>query len=139
MSSKNKKLVAILGGRPYMDNLTLRRFLIPPVRAKLKKEGIDFIIATNNKTAAKDYKKIKDIKVVETSDKLHNEFMSRQKEIKANLGAETRETINDYAKKNNYEYAIHLDDNITQIFYHKNKKNPTIKQNKPQAFYEIIR
>lgn len=139
MSSKNKKLVAILGGRPYMDNLTLRRFLIPPVRDKLKKEGIDFIIATNNKEAAKDYKKIKDIKVVETSDKLHNEFMSRQKESKANLGAETRETINDYAKKNNYKYAIHLDDNITSIFYNKNKKNILIKKNRPQAFYEIIK
>ena len=138
MSLKNKKLVAILGGRPYMNNITLRRFLIPPVREKLKQDGIDFIVATNNKSAAIDYKKIKDIKVIETSDSLHNEFMSRQKESKANLGAETRETINDYAIKNNYEYAVHLDDNITQIFYHK-IKNISIKKNRPQAFYEIIK
>ena len=138
MSLKNKKLVAILGGRPYMDNITLRRFLIPPVREKLKQDGIDFIVATNNKSAAIDYKKIKGIKVIETSDSLHSEFMSRQRESKANLGAETRETINDYAIKNNYEYAVHLDDNITQIFYHK-IKNISIKKNRPQAFYEIIK
>jgi len=138
MSLKNKKLVAILGGRPYLDNTTLRRFLIPPIREKLKKDGIDFIVATNNPKSAKDFKKIKDLIVVETSKELHNEFMSRQKETKANLGAETRETINQYAIKNNYDYALHLDDNIIQIFYH-NIKNISIKKNKPQAFYEIMK
>ena len=137
MSLKNKKLVAILGGRPYMDNITLRRFLIPPVREKLKQDGIDFIVATNNKSAAIDYKKIKGIKVIETSDSLHSEFMSRQRESKANLGAETRETINQYAIQNNYDYALHLDDNITSIFYH-NVNNPSVKKNRPQAFYEIM-
>jgi len=137
MSLKNKKLVAILGGRPYMDNLTLRRFLIPPVREKLKQNNIDFIIATNNKSAAIDYKKIKGIKVIETSDSLHSEFMSRQRESKANLGAETRETINQYAIENNYEYALHLDDNIMQLSYCKNK-NKTITKYKPQAFYDIM-
>ena len=138
MSLKNKKLVAILGGRPYLDNTTLRRFLIPPIREKLKKDGIDFIIATNNLKSAKDFKKIKDLIVVETSTDLHNEFMSRQRESKANLGAETRETINQYAIKNNYDFALHLDDNIIQIFYHK-IKNISIKKNRPQAFYEIIK
>ena len=138
MSLKNKKLVAILGGRPYLDNTTLRRFLIPPIREKLKKDGIDFIIATNNLNSAKDFKKIKDLIVVETSTDLHNEFMSRQRESKANLGAETRETINQYAIKNNYDFALHLDDNITQIFYHK-IKNISIKKNRTQAFYEIIK
>lgn len=138
MSLKNKKLVAILGGRPYLDNTTLRRFLIPPIREKLKKDGIDFIVATNNPKSAEDFKKIKDLVVVETSKELHNEFMSRQRETKANLGAETRETINQYAIKNNYDYTLHLDDNIVQIFYH-NIKNISIKKNRPQAFYEIMK
>lgn len=138
MSLKSKKLVAILGGRPYLDNSTLRRFLIPPVREKLKQDGIDVIVATNNPNAAKDFVQIKDLTVVETSKELRDEFMSRQRESKANLGAETRETINQYAIKNNYDYAVHLDDNIVQIFYHK-VKNISIKKNRPEAFYEIIK
>lgn len=138
MSLKSKKLVAILGGRPYLDNSTLRRFLIPPVREKLKQDGIDVIVATNNPNAAKDFVQIKDLTVVETSKELRDEFMSRQRESKANLGAETRETINQYAIQNNYDYAVHLDDNIVQIFYHK-VKNISIKKNRPEAFYEIIK
>jgi hypothetical protein len=138
MSLKSKKLVAILGGRPYLDNSTLRRFLIPPVREKLKQDGIDVIVATNNPNAAKDFVQIKDLNVVETSKELRDEFMSRQRESKANLGAETRETINQYAIQNNYDYAVHLDDNIVQIFYHK-VKNISIKKNRPEAFYEIIK
>jgi len=138
MSLENKKLVAILGGRPYQDNITLRRFLIPSIRERLKNEGIDFIIATNNKNSAKQFKQIKNLKVVETDEKLHAEFMSRQKEAKANLGAETRETINQYAIKNNYKYALHLDDNITSIFYHK-IKNIKIKKNQSEAFFDIIK
>ena len=139
MSLKNKKLVAILGGRPYMDNLTLRLFLIPSIREKLKKDGIDFIIATNNPNSAIDFKKIKDLKVVETSKELHQEFISRQREIKTNLGAETRETINRYAIENDYTYVCHLDDNIQQISYTKNGKKTLIKKNKPKSFYEILK
>jgi hypothetical protein len=139
MSLKSKNLVAILGGRPYIDNITLRRFLIPPIREKLKKDGIDFIIATNNSNSAKDFRKIKDIVTIETSESLHNDFLLRQREIKTNLGAETRETINQYAIENNYDYVLHLDDNITQLFYQINKKNITIKKNKSAAFYDILK
>jgi hypothetical protein len=139
MFLKNKKLVAILGGRPYLDNLTLRNFLVPTIREKLKQDGIDFIVATNNPNSAKDFKQIKGLTVVETSKELHDEFMSRQRETKANLGAETRETINQYAIKNEYDYAIHLDDNIIQIFYHKDGKNISIKKARSKAFYEIIK
>lgn len=138
MSSENKKLVALLGGRPYQNSLTLRRFLIPPIREKLKQDGIDFIIATNNPTSATQFKQIKDLTVIETNKELHEEFMARQRETKANLGAETRETINQYAIENNYTYALHLDDNITSIFYHK-LKNLTIKRNKAEGFYDIMK
>lgn len=138
MSLKNKKLVAVLSGRPYLDNLTLRRFLIPPIRKMLENENIDIIIATNNKKAAEQYRKMNNIKLVETSEQLHNEFMARQREIKPNLGAETRETINQYAIKNGYKYALHLDDNITSIFYRHNGKNKTIVKYKALSFYDII-
>lgn len=138
MCSNNKKLVAILGGRPYLENATLRKFLIPPIREKLKQDGIDFIVATNNPKAAKDLHLIKGLKVVETSQELRDEFKRRQREIKTNLGAETRETINQYAIENNYELVCHLDDNIISIFYH-NIKNLLIKKNKPMAFYDIIK
>lgn len=137
MSTKNKKLVAILGGRPYLDNITLRRFLIPPIREKLKQNNIDFIVATNNKKAAEQYKLINNLTLIETSDDLHQEFMSRQREVKPNLGAETRETINQYAINNNYDYALHLDDNIVSIFYHYQGKNRTIKNIKQQLFMNL--
>lgn len=136
--SLNNKLVAILGGRPYIDCLTLRRFLPPVVREKLKANGIDFIIATNNPNSADQFEQIKDLKVVRTSPELHKEFMSRQQEVKPNLGAETRETINQYAKDNGYEYAIHLDDNILSLFYYFNNKNRLVKKNKPEAMYQIL-
>jgi hypothetical protein len=139
MSLKNKKLVAILGGRPYLDNSTLRRFLIPPIRERLKQDGIDFIVATNNPNSAKDFRQIKGLTVVETSKELHDEFMSRQRESKANLGAETRETINQYAIQNGYDYAVHLDDNIVQIFYHNKGKNISIKKSRSNSFYEIMK
>lgn len=138
MSLKNKKLVAILGGRIYQDSLTLRRFLIPPVREKLKEMGIDFIIATNNPKSAEQFEQIKGMTVVRTSPELHDEFMSRQREVKPNLGAETRETINQYAIKNDYEYACHLDDNIIGLFYRSDNKNNGVKKNKPLAFLDII-
>lgn len=76
--------------------------------------------------------------VVETSPELHAEFMARQKESKANLGAETRETINQYAIQNGYEYAIHLDDNITGLFYRHGLKNVLVKKNRAEAFYDIM-
>ena len=147
MSLKNKKLVAILGGRKYLNNLTLRKFLTPDIRNKLKKDHIDFIIATNNKSAAKEYKQIKNLKVVETSKKLHNSFKNRQREAFTNLGAETRETINKYSIKNKYAYTVHLDDNIKDIYVSlynpklkkKYAKKRTIKKYKPQSFYEIIK
>jgi hypothetical protein len=138
MSLRNKKLVAILGGRPYKDSSTLRIFMIPSIRERLKKEGIDFIIATNNSTAAKEFKQIRGLSIVETSYSLKKEFEKRRREIKTNLGAETRETINQYAIKNNYDLVLHLDDNITNIFY-SDKKNKHVKKNKPLAFYEIIK
>lgn len=138
MYLKNKKLIAILGGRLYKDSLTLRRFLIPPIREKFKKLGIDFIIATNNSNAAEQFKQIKNLTLVETSAQLHNEFMLRQKESKPNLGAETRETINQYAIKHNYNYVCHLDDNIISLFYYSNFKNKIIKKNKPLAIFDII-
>ncbi len=138
MSLNNKKLVAVLGGRPYIDNLTLRKFLPPSIRQKLLDNNIDFIVATNNTKSAEQFEQIKDLKVIRTSEQLHTEFMSRQKEVKANLGAETRETINQYAIQNGYEYALHLDDNIKSIFYYYSGKNRLVKKYKPQAFYEII-
>lgn len=127
-----------MGGRPYQDSLTLQRFLIPPIRQRLKDNGIDFIIATNNPKSASQFKQIKGMTVVETSPELHEEFMARQRETKANLGAETRETINQYAIKNNYDYAIHLDDNITSIFYRQGLKNVLVKKNRAEAFYDIM-
>jgi len=147
MSLKNKKLVAILGGRKYLNNLTLRKFLTPDIRNKLKKDNIDFIIATNNKSAAKEYKQIENLKVVETSKKLHNSFKNRQREAFTNLGAETRETINKYSIKNKYTYTLHLDDNINNIsvsLYNSTLKKKfatkrTIKKYQPQSFYEIIK
>lgn len=139
MSLKNKKLVAILGGRIYKNSTTLRRFLIPPIREKLKQEGIDFIIATNNPKAAQQFEQIKGINVVRTSDELHKEFISRQREIKTNLGAETRETINQYAITNNYNFVCHLDDNINKLFYRYNNKNRYIKRNNPKAFLDIVK
>lgn len=138
MSSKNKKLVAVLGGRPYLDNLTLRVFLPPVIRKKLSDNGIDFILATNNPTAADQYEQINGLKVVRTSPAIHDEFMSRQKEVKPNLGAETRETINQYAIENGYEYAIHLDDNIMSIFYYYMGKNRLVKKYKPETFYDMM-
>lgn len=138
MSLRNKKLVAILGGRPYQDNITLRRFLIPSIRTRLKESNIDFIIATNNPTSAEQFKQIKDLTVIEPSKELRDEFASRQRESKTNLGAETRETINQYAINNGYEYAVHLDDNIISIFYKKGSKNVLVKKNKPEAFFDII-
>jgi hypothetical protein len=138
MSLKSKKLVAILGGRIYKDSLTLRHFLIPPIREKLKENGIDFIIATNNPKSADQFEQIKGLKVIRTSPELHDEFMARQKEVKANLGAETRETINQYAIKNDYDYVCHLDDNITSLFYHSNSKNKLIKRYRPLAFLDLI-
>lgn len=147
MSLKNKKLVAILGGRKYLNNLTLRNFLTPEIRNKLKENNIDFIVATNNKSAAKEYKQIENIKVIETSKKLHNSFKNRQRESFTNLGAETRETINQYSIKNKYAYTVHLDDNITDIYVSlynptlkkKYAKKTLIKKYKPQSFYEIIK
>lgn len=139
MSSKNKKLVAILGGRIYKNSTTLRRFLIPPIREKLKQEGIDFIIATNNPKAADQFDKINGITVVRTSPELHNEFISRQREIKTNLGAETRETINQYAIQNGYQFVCHLDDNILALYYRHDNKNKLIRKNKPKAFLDITR
>jgi hypothetical protein len=139
MSLNNKKLVAILGGRIYPNNATLRRFLIPPIREKLQKDGIDFIIASNNPSAIEQYKQISGLKVVETSPKLHEEFMARQREAKPNLGAETRETINQYAIENRYDYVCHLDDNITVLRYRMNGKNIVIKKRKPAAFYDIMK
>lgn len=138
MSSKNKKLVALLGGRPYIESLTLRLFLTPAIRQQLSDNGIDFIIATNNLKSADQFEQIKGLKVVRTSPELHEEFMSRQREVKTNLGAETRETINDYAKKNGYDYALHLDDNIKSIFYHYTGKNRLVKKHKPQSFFEMM-
>ena len=147
MSLKNNKLVAILGGRKYLNNTTLRKFLTLEIRNKLKEDNIDFIIATNNKSAAKEYKQIDNLKVIETSEKLHNSFKDRQREAFTNLGAETRETINQYSIKNNYKYTVHLDDNINQIYV--SLYNPTLKKGfgtkttitkyKPQSFYEIIK
>ena len=137
MSSKNRKLVAILGGRPYMDCLTLRRFCTPLVRKNFSNAGIDFIIATNNPKAADQFEKISNLKVVRTSESLREEFSSRQREEKPNLGSETRETINQYAIDNGYELVLHLDDNITSIFYEENGKNRTIIKSKPLSFYEI--
>lgn len=138
MSTKNKQLVALLGGRPYLQSLTLRRLLNPSIRQLLLSNNIDFIIATNNPTSADQFEQIKDITVVRTSSKLHNEFMSRQREVKPNLGAETRETINQYAIDNDYEYVVHLDDNIMSLFYYYDKKNRTVVKNKPLAFYDMI-
>lgn len=138
MSLKNKKLVAILGGRPYIDNLTLRRFLVPSVRKQLLSNGIDFIVATNNPKAADQYEQIDGLTVVRTSQALHNEFMARQREVKPNLGAETRETINQYAIQNGYEYALHLDDNIMSIFYYYKGKNRLVKNQKPKTFLDIM-
>lgn len=137
MSSSNK-LVAILGGRPYIDCLTLRRFLPPTIRERLKSNGIDFIIATNNPSSADQFEQINGLKVVRTSSELHEDFISRQREVKPNLGAETRETINQYAKDNNYDYVVHLDDNITSLFYYYDRKNRLVKKSKPEAMYQII-
>jgi hypothetical protein len=140
MSSKNnKKLVALLGGRVYSDSITLRRFLIPPIRKRLSDEGIDFIIATNNPKSAEQFEQIKGLKVVRTSDKVKKDFASRQREVKPNFGAETRETINQYAIDNEYELVCHLDDNIINIFYRHNRKNKLVKKNKPEAFYDIMK
>lgn len=138
MSLKNKKLVALLGGRVYKDSLTLKLFLIPPVRKKLSEMGIDFIIATNNPKSADQFEQIKGLTVVRTSPEIHDEFMSRQREVKANLGAETRETINQYAIKNGYEFACHLDDNIMSLFYRSENKNKLVKKNKPMACLDMI-
>lgn len=138
MSLKPKRLVAVLGGRPYIDNLTLRTFLTPSIRRRLKDNGIDFIIATNNPKSADQFEQIKDIKVVRTSEKLRNDFANRQQEVKTNLGAETRETINQYAIENDYEYALHLDDNIQSLFYFDSGKNRLVKKNKPEAFYDMM-
>ena len=137
MFLRNKKLVALLGGRVYNDSLTLRRFLIPPIREKLRQMGIDFIIATNNPQAADQFEQIKGLKVVRTSPELHEEFMSRQREVKPNLGAETRETINQYAIANGYDYVCHLDDNITSLFYRADNKNKLVKKNKALAFLDF--
>lgn len=137
-SSKSKRLVALLGGRPYADSLTLRTFLNPGIRERLQAEGIDFIVATNNPKAAEQFEQIKDLKVVRTTPELHNEFMSRQREVKPNLGAETRETINQYAIENDYEYALHLDDNIMSVFYYWERKNKLAKKNKTEAFYDMM-
>lgn len=139
MSSKNKKLVAVLSGREYKDNLTLRLFLPPVIRQRFSDEGIDFIVATNNPKSAEQYESIKGLKVVRTSPELHEEFMSRQREVKPNLGAETRETINQYAIDNGYEYAVHLDDNIKGLFYYHDRKNRVVKKNRTEAMYDFIK
>lgn len=136
--SSNRKLVAILGGRPYKDCLVLRTFLPPKVRDLLKQNGVDFIVATNNPKSAEQFEQIKGLKVVRTSEEIRDEFMSRQREIKPNLGAETRETINQYAIQNGYEYAVHLDDNIMSLFYYYDFKNRLVKKNKPAAMFDII-
>lgn len=139
MYSKNSKLVALLGGREYKDSETFKRFLIPPIREKLKQDGIDLIVATNNPKSAEQFEQIKDLKVVRTSEEIHEEFVARQREIKTNLGAETRETINQYAIQNKYKYACHLDDNIISLFIKYQGKNKIITKNRAQAFYEIIK
>lgn len=138
MSLKNNKLVALLGGRPYADSITLRRFLIPPVRSKLKELKTDFIIATNNPASADQFEQIKGLTVVRTSPEIHEDFICRQREIKSNLGAETRETINQYAINNKYEFVCHLDDNITSLFYRDFNKNRLVKKNKPATFLDLV-
>ena len=135
------KLVAILGGREYAKNTTLK-FLPPLIRAELKTKGIDFIIASNNPKAIEQYKQIPDIKVVEPTQEFRDNFKLRQREIYPNLGAETRELINQYAKDNNYQYVVYLDDNINGIGYTIPKAD---KQNykeclkyRPKCFIKII-
>lgn len=135
------KLVAILGGREYLKNTTLK-FLPPNIRAELKTKGIDFIIASNNPKAIEQYKQIPDLKVVEPTQEFRDNFKERQREIYPNLGAETREIINQYAKDNNYKYVCYLDDNINGIGYTIPKAD---KQNykeclkyRPQCFMKIL-
>lgn len=138
MSSNKKKLVAILGGREYMYNSTLRKYCTPLVRQKFKENNIDFIVATNNAVAAEQLKKIQGLTVVETTDQIKEEFESRRRESKTNKGAETRHTINVYANENNYDYCIQLDDNIVSIFYRNvNTKFEQVKKNQPYAFFEL--
>jgi hypothetical protein len=136
--SLNKKLVALLGGRQYKDSLTLRKFLTPSIRQNLSKNGIDFIIATNNKKAEEQFKQIEGIKVIGLSEELHNSFINRQREEKPNLGAETREIINQYAIENNYEYALHLDDNIIRMRYVKDGKTFELSKQKPEVFFHTM-
>lgn len=135
------KLVAILGGREYAKNTTLK-FLPPTIRAELKAKGIDFIIASNNPKAIEQYKQIPDLKVVEPTQEFRDNFKLRQREIYPNLGAETRELINQYAKDNNYQYVVYLDDNIVRIgyaIYKNNKQRYTdYVKYKPQCFVKII-
>ena len=73
--SSSKKLVALLGGRQYKDSTTLRKFLTPSIRKKLEDNGIDFIIATNNKKAEEEFKQIEGIKVVGLTEELHKRIM----------------------------------------------------------------
>lgn len=137
----SNKLVAILGGREYLKNTTLK-FLPANIRQELKLKGIDFIIASNNPKAIEQYKQIPDIKVVEPTQEFRKQFAERQKETYPNLGAETREIINQYAKDNNYKYVVYLDDNINGIDYtipklDKQNYKECIKY-KPQCFTKII-
>jgi hypothetical protein len=137
-SNQNKKLVAILGGRLYENSLTLRQFLIPSIRKKLQEQNIDFVIATNNKKAASQFKQLPEVKLLECSDEFHESFMNRQREEKPNLGAETREIINQYAIENNYEYVLYLDDNIRYLLYTKNGKRLSFKRHPHLAFYHTM-
>jgi len=138
----SKKLVAILGGREYAKNTTLQMFLPPSIRAELKSKNIDFIIASNNPKAILQYKQIPDIKVVEPTQEFRNKFKERQREIYPNLGAETRELINQYAKENNYDYVVYLDDNINGLGYRRPeigiKSYKTIIKYRPQIFVKLI-
>lgn len=138
----SKKLVAILGGREYAKNTTLQMFLPPSIRAELKKKGIDFIIASNNPKAISQYKQIPDIKVVEPTQEFRDKFKERQREIYPNLGAETRELINQYAKDNNYDYVVYLDDNINGLGYTIPKLNKfnykEVLQYRPLSFLKVI-
>jgi hypothetical protein len=134
----NKKLVALLGGREYKDSSTLRKFLTPSIRKQLKDANVDFIIATNNNKAARQFRQIDGMQVVELTPELHQEFMSRQREEKPNLGAETREIINQYAIENKYEYVLYLDDNIERMYCNQNGKRIYFSQKQPQAFFHIM-
>lgn len=114
MPRKSKVLVAVLGGRP-LRQAPVMKFLPKSARQKIKDLGFGFIVATNNHEAAEDYRQIPDIEVVEASDEFKASFRARRKEIKDNLGAETRELINCYAIEHGYDYSIQLDDNIITV------------------------